>query len=152
MATPALRRESPPRDLAEASDEELAIYALLRIVLQNSGPVTLSPVPRAFVAGAKEVFRNLYETCDSMLNRKFADFMSTRADPTEKPVSTGSGVHAPASGITREAREAVHSAPSAAQLASASTGTSLVDRLARLEAGFDQLAKFTGQRSRTDAS
>jgi hypothetical protein len=71
------------------SDEERTLLALLRLIDRIAGPGTLSPVERAFVAGAKIMFDQLSKQCREMLKRKPADLIQSMAPPGMTPRSVG---------------------------------------------------------------
>ncbi len=75
-----------------ATDEERAILHVLRLVDRVISPGTLSPVERAFIAGAKVMFDQLSSECDAMLKRKVSDLTRSLANPGETPVSAGKGL------------------------------------------------------------
>jgi hypothetical protein len=86
---------APPTEAAPAieqnirSDEERTLLALLRLIDRLAGPGTLSPVERAFVAGAKIMFDQLSKECREMLKRKPADLTRSMAPPGMTPHSVG---------------------------------------------------------------
>lgn len=75
--------------IAPATDEEQVLLAVLRLIDRIISPGTLSPVERAFAAGAKVIFDHLSSECERMLKRKVSDLTDSRADPTLTPESTG---------------------------------------------------------------
>lgn len=71
------------------ADEEQVLLSVLRLIDRIVSPGTLSPVERAFVAGAKVMFDHLSKECDKMLRRKVSDLTASQADPSIHPSSTG---------------------------------------------------------------
>ena len=55
--------------LPHATDEELALMYVVRLMNRLLGPGSLSPVERAFVAGARIMFEHLSAECQRNLDR-----------------------------------------------------------------------------------
>lgn len=56
--------------LSHATDEELALIYVVRLMHRLLGPGSLSPVERAFVAGARIMFEQLSAECQRNLDRR----------------------------------------------------------------------------------
>lgn len=79
-----------PVTLGSLTDEERTLLAVLRLVDRIISPGTLSPVERAFMAGAKVMFDNLSAECKQMLDRKVTDLVPQTAYQSGAPGSMGS--------------------------------------------------------------
>ena len=79
----------PAVSIIPATDEEQLLLAVLRLIDRVVSPGTLSPVERAFVAGAKVMFDHLSNECERMLGHKVSDLTGYGADPTTPLESTG---------------------------------------------------------------
>jgi hypothetical protein len=89
------------------ADEELALMYVLRIIDRVVGPGTLSPVERAFVAGARVMFEHLAEQCRTTLDRRAADVARGAARTPTSLGSTGSDLPPTANpGLAGSARKA----------------------------------------------
>src|SRR5262249_22302742 len=75
--------------IATSTDAELTLNTMLRTLDRVTGKVTLSPVERAFIAGAKFMFDQLSIECDKMLTRELPDIAHSTAAPADEPPSTG---------------------------------------------------------------
>jgi hypothetical protein len=75
--------------LQHATDEERVLMCVLRLLDRVISPGTLSPVERAFVAGAKMMFDQLSKECRTMLQRKPGDLIRSSAAPGQTPLSAG---------------------------------------------------------------
>jgi hypothetical protein len=82
--------------IGAGSDEERAMAYVLRILDRVITPGTLSPVERAFVAGARVMFDELSKACRTMIRRKPADLIHGMAKPGQKPRSVGNPGGGPA--------------------------------------------------------
>jgi hypothetical protein len=72
--------------------EERALLFVLRLVDNVVSPGTLSPVERAFMAGAKVMFDHLSMECDRMLERKVSDLTGPMPMVGEVPLLPASAV------------------------------------------------------------
>ncbi len=128
---------------AALSDRERALLSVVRLVEGIRRPGILSPSDRAYVEGAKVLFQHLAATCHELLEGKVADFIGTRADSKEKPVSAAPPKF---SGRTEEieGEPEVQRAPSSGSQ-SAAAPASLLDRIAELEARLNHLTQFIGK-------
>jgi hypothetical protein len=127
----------------QLSETEWALVNALRIVNRLLGPGVLSPVERAFVAGAKDIFDNLSKACESVLNRKLADLVAARADPAIVPGSVGPRAVAARASSSSYSPEAPQGRSPVA--APADGGGSITERLTRVERTLSHLAQFVGQ-------
>jgi hypothetical protein len=83
---PTVTLSTPPL-LDRNTEEELVFLHLVRLMQRVIGPGTLSPVDRAFVAGAKAMLDHLSMECERMLTRRVSDLVK---DPVTPPTSLSS--------------------------------------------------------------
>ena len=89
---PAIGGAMPrPAELAPPSGglstKEQTLVALLRMLERLTGPSTLSPLERPFIAAAEMMFNRLARECEILLNRKPADLIQGMAKPGITPGS-----------------------------------------------------------------
>lgn len=87
-APPLARYGSLP--VEPTTTEERTMLYVLRLVDQVLCPGTLSPVERAFIAGAKVMFDHLSMECEGMLNRKVTDLTGLMPNLAEAPLTAAS--------------------------------------------------------------
>ena len=129
---------------APATNEERSLLYLLRFVDHIISPGTLSPVERAYLAGAKVMFDQLSTECEKMLNRTVADLVGPPPEPMKVPLASREPVVA--------ASENANATPDTPQTSltgvqSTDAAVSLTSRLAKVEALLDKLTQVIGQHS-----
>src|SRR5205814_1979085 len=76
-------------NLPNADSDEAALMHILRLLNRVMGPASLTPVERAFIAGAKVMFTDLSRACDQLLQRDHPLAQAETSDPTVKPKAIG---------------------------------------------------------------
>jgi hypothetical protein len=126
---------------ADTDDKRSRLY-LRGFLDQVISPGTLAPAERDYIARAKTMLDQLSAECGRMLTRTVADPVGAVHAPTKYPAAAALSPVAAAPGGTNDTRDAAQHPSNGGQPAYAAG--SLIDRLARLEARLEQLAKVIG--------
>jgi len=77
-------------DIRHLSDEERAVLSILRILRRVAGPPLMSPIERALVKGAAQMFNDLRDLCVHVVEEEQAVLRAEPADAKQKARRTGS--------------------------------------------------------------